>query len=127
MAVSSYEDLAAHRGHRIVVVTYGDQDNAAVECETCAEVLVDFDRDTSEQGAIDCKPCNEHGGFEGDPPQPATVRVTLLRRPEYDRGQVTAAELHLLCRPHAVEFVGNNLEVVNGPHTLLIEHLTPTH
>jgi hypothetical protein len=44
MAVSSYQELAAHAGHRVVVVTYGDGDNAAVECEDCSEVLVNFDR-----------------------------------------------------------------------------------
>lgn len=45
MSVSSYQELLAHRGHKIVVVTYGDDDNVAVECETCCEVLLDFDKD----------------------------------------------------------------------------------
>jgi len=46
MAVSSFEELRAHIGHEIVCVRYGDEedaDNVAVECETCGEVLFDFD------------------------------------------------------------------------------------
>lgn len=42
MSVSNYEELAAHVGHAIECVTYGDA-NAAVECEDCGEVLLDFD------------------------------------------------------------------------------------
>jgi hypothetical protein len=79
-----------------------------------------------QQPVIDCKLCDEHGGSEGGLHRPATVRVILLRRPEYDGGQATDAEVSLLCLPHAVRFVGDNLEVADGPHTLLIEHLTPT-
>ncbi|MGO9763078.1 MAG: hypothetical protein ACLP1Q_17645 [Solirubrobacteraceae bacterium] len=43
MSVNSYTDLAAHAGHRVAVVIYA-QENAAVECETCSVVLVDFAR-----------------------------------------------------------------------------------
>lgn len=43
MSASSYTDLAAHAGHHVAVVIYA-QENAAVECETCHEVLVDFAR-----------------------------------------------------------------------------------
>jgi hypothetical protein len=44
MSVANYDELAAHHGHDIVVVIYGGDQNAAVECETCCEVLLDFDR-----------------------------------------------------------------------------------
>ncbi len=44
MSVLNYEELKAHRGHKIVVVTYGEQ-NAAIECEDCNEVLLDFDKE----------------------------------------------------------------------------------
>lgn len=50
MAVHSFHDLRKHIGHRIVCVAYGDGENpeatmnVAIECETCNEVLVDFDR-----------------------------------------------------------------------------------
>lgn len=44
MAVSNVKELAVHRGHRVVVVTYGGDASAAVECETCHEVLVDVDQ-----------------------------------------------------------------------------------
>ena len=50
MACHSYDDLKAHFGHKIVCVTYGDQ-NVAVECETCGEVLLSFDRDEDQPGA----------------------------------------------------------------------------
>jgi tetrahydromethanopterin S-methyltransferase subunit H len=43
VSVNSYTDLAAHAGHRVAVVIYA-QENAAVECETCSVVLVDFAR-----------------------------------------------------------------------------------
>ena len=44
MSASSYSDLAEHAGHEIEVVVYGGNQNAAVQCETCATVLLDFDR-----------------------------------------------------------------------------------
>ena len=53
MGVSSFRDLASHYGHKIAVVVYGGDGNiggavnAAVECETCHEVLLDFDVDES--------------------------------------------------------------------------------
>lgn len=44
MSASTYCDLAAHADHHVTVVPYA-QENAAVECETCSAVLLDFDRD----------------------------------------------------------------------------------
>ena len=47
MSAFDYAELFRHRGHKIVCVSYGqynDPDNVAVECETCSEVLLDFDR-----------------------------------------------------------------------------------
>ena len=41
---ASYDELASHVGHDIKVVIYGGDQNAAVECETCATVLLNFDR-----------------------------------------------------------------------------------
>jgi hypothetical protein len=43
MAASEYNDLAQHVGHHIVVVIYGMAENAAVECEDCSMVLLDYD------------------------------------------------------------------------------------
>jgi len=40
-----YEDLILHVGHKIVITTYEDI-NVAIECETCNEVLLDFDKKT---------------------------------------------------------------------------------
>ena len=52
MSVCNFEDLKAHIGHRIVCVSYEKDKyiyNVAVECETCNEVLVDFDNYKSEK------------------------------------------------------------------------------
>lgn len=40
----TYEQIAEHLGHDIVVAQYGDGVNVAVECETCWCVIVDCDR-----------------------------------------------------------------------------------
>jgi len=48
MAVYKYDDLIAHKGHKIVCVTYGEEKNpvnVAIECETCNEVIMDFDKE----------------------------------------------------------------------------------
>lgn len=45
MSVINYKELKAHKGHHIVVVTYGEEEeNVAIECEDCYEVLLDFDK-----------------------------------------------------------------------------------
>lgn len=50
MGAHDYEDLKRHIGHKIVCVAYGtgeneqSPENVAVECETCNEVLMDFDK-----------------------------------------------------------------------------------
>lgn len=47
MSAHSFKDLRRHVGHEIECVVYGipaDPLNVAVECETCFEVLLDFDR-----------------------------------------------------------------------------------
>lgn len=59
MAVHSFEDLITHVGHEIVCVTYGDNLNVAVECETCGCVLVDFDRPRRLHGK--CPTCGHYG------------------------------------------------------------------
>ena len=52
MSVSNFEELAEHIGHKIVAVSYGNPKepaNVAIECETCKEVLLDFDNEGGEQ------------------------------------------------------------------------------
>ena len=44
MAVQSYNDLIAHEGHRVLIVTYAGV-NVAIECAECYEVLLDFDKE----------------------------------------------------------------------------------
>jgi hypothetical protein len=41
---NGYQELIHHLGHEISCVTYG-QTNVALECETCAEILIDFNQD----------------------------------------------------------------------------------
>lgn len=45
MTVFNYEELASHRGHKVEVVTYADE-NATVECENCGEVLYEESKQT---------------------------------------------------------------------------------
>jgi hypothetical protein len=49
MVSGSFADVLEHVGHHVVCVYYGpDKDhavNAAVECEDCGVVIVDFERE----------------------------------------------------------------------------------
>lgn len=45
MSASNFKELRQHIGHKLACVMYGDGVNVAVECETCNEVLMDFDND----------------------------------------------------------------------------------
>ena len=50
MSVNNYEELRKHIGHKIVCVCYMkkgtiEPKNVAIECETCNEVLLDFDKE----------------------------------------------------------------------------------
>lgn len=48
MAASNYKDLCRHVGHEINCVRYGDDVNVAVECETCHEIILTFDKEEDE-------------------------------------------------------------------------------
>ena len=51
MSVFAFEELKIHIGHKIVCVSYGEEDdpeNVAIECEDCNEVLLDFDKQEEE-------------------------------------------------------------------------------
>ncbi len=48
MSSWNYTELKRHIGHDIVCVPYGEADNpvnVAVECETCNEVILDYDQE----------------------------------------------------------------------------------
>jgi len=56
MSADSYKELKRHVGHKIVCVSYGNPPwkisdknpicaNVAIECETCNEVLLDYDKE----------------------------------------------------------------------------------
>lgn len=42
MSICNFKEARVHVGHKIACVIYGEQ-NASIECETCNEVLLDFD------------------------------------------------------------------------------------
>ena len=44
MSTNTYEELMRHIGHEIETITYGNLDNVAIECVTCYEVLMDYDK-----------------------------------------------------------------------------------
>jgi hypothetical protein len=43
MSATTYEELLRHVGHDIETITYGSVENVAIECNTCYEVLMDYD------------------------------------------------------------------------------------
>lgn len=46
MSVTTFEDLLDHVGHEFECVTYGEEPvNVALECVTCGEVMIDFDKE----------------------------------------------------------------------------------
>ena len=48
MGVYDYKPLKAHVGHKIVCLSYGDENdpvNVTIECEDCDEVLIDYNKD----------------------------------------------------------------------------------
>lgn len=49
MTATTYAELITHYGHKIVCVKYGNSDNVAIECETCNEVLLDYDKPTEKE------------------------------------------------------------------------------
>ena len=63
---AGYYDLKPHIGHKIVVVGYGNPEespvNVAIECETCGEVLVDFEQPCFEEAVNGELVCSECGG-----------------------------------------------------------------
>lgn len=48
MSVSNFDELIKHYGHNIVCVKYtsvsGTMHNVALECETCNEILLEYDK-----------------------------------------------------------------------------------
>ena len=48
MSAYNYKTLAAHIGHKIECVSYGDADNVAVECINCHTVLLDYNKPEDE-------------------------------------------------------------------------------
>ena len=66
MGVHSFDDLAMHVGHEVYVGQYVSFDelgeirvhNVAIECETCYEVLLDYDAPENKKRTIKvCRDC----------------------------------------------------------------------
>lgn len=57
MSVISFDDLVVHHGHEIQCVLYGNSpeanpqpdDNIALECVECSEILLDFNREADNE------------------------------------------------------------------------------
>ena len=60
MSAYDYDSLKNHVGHTIVVVAYADGENVACECETCSEVILDYDRPESKP-KLKAEPWNNGG------------------------------------------------------------------
>jgi hypothetical protein len=63
MSVNNYDELVGHFGHIVTVVKYGEQ-NCAIECEECCEVLLDFDRPEAQAGK--CELCHGNGWVDSN-------------------------------------------------------------
>ena len=54
MSATNFDDLFEHLGHDVVVVAYSkdgsleDAHNVAIECITCYEILLDYDKEENE-------------------------------------------------------------------------------
>lgn len=65
MGVHSFDDLAMHVGHDVHVAQYVTFDelgemrvaNVAIECETCYEVLLDYDAPPRKKTVSVCREC----------------------------------------------------------------------
>jgi hypothetical protein len=58
MPVSTYDELAKHHGHVIITALYGPREKpmtAAIECETCHEILLNFKRITGRHSGEQAK------------------------------------------------------------------------
>ena len=44
MTMSNFDRVLSHLGHELEVAVYGDNENVAIECLTCMEVVVDYDQ-----------------------------------------------------------------------------------
>lgn len=74
MGCWDYASLKAHVGHKVVVVGYevaheyeGDPENVSVECETCGEVILDYDKTDPSEEIRECKECGSLGSQDCAP------------------------------------------------------------
>ena len=46
--MSNFDKVLSHLGHELEVAVYGDNENVAIECLTCMEVVVDYNQEEDE-------------------------------------------------------------------------------
>ena len=46
--MSNFDRVLSHLGHELEVAVYGDNENVAIECLTCMEVVVDYNQEDKE-------------------------------------------------------------------------------
>lgn len=66
IAQFDFDELCSHIGHKIVCVSYGDEQailNVAIECEDCSTVLFDIDNPNLRDIEKVCDEC-EHKPFK---------------------------------------------------------------
>jgi len=86
MSIHNFNDLMRHVGHKITIATYGIVQiaNVAIECETCSEVLLDFDNlhETDEENDEfkRCERCSIMTSFNGEPGYPGGQRSDCCDR-----------------------------------------------
>jgi hypothetical protein len=49
MTMSNFDRVLSHLGHELEVAIYGDNENVAIECLTCMEVVVDYDQGDNDE------------------------------------------------------------------------------
>lgn len=66
MGVADIKELESHRKHLIVCAVYAGGESVAVECETCKEVLIDFNRDDDAEAREEYLRLVAHAGHDLD-------------------------------------------------------------
>lgn len=47
--MSNFDRVLSHFGHELEVAVYGDNENVAIECLTCMEVVVDYNQEDDDE------------------------------------------------------------------------------
>ena len=66
--MSNFDKVLSHLGHELEVAVYGDNENVAIECLTCMEVVVDYNQSECRYCGGECETSDEYmcDGYAGD-------------------------------------------------------------